>query len=244
MRWYISKFNFFTQTKASGDADHFTVIHVSASSRISDRTKYLTEPENRETNPGVEMANALKSIHPDQSYERLVVGVPCNTFHGESIWKRFESEVHGIWPGRDVRIVHMLQETANHLNETLPKSNRRVGLMSTTGTRETNLYRHLLEPDGIELVEVRGEARQNELHDTIYDPEYGLKAVWPATHLARQRFEDYANELALGGVSAIILGCTEIPFAFPEMQEFKGIRLVDPVDILAGSLIRVAESNS
>ena len=42
-------------------------------------------------------------------------------------------------------------------------------------------------------------------------------------------------------MSAIILGCTEIPFAFPGMSEYEGVRLVDPVDVLADSLIRVAE---
>eukprot|EP00938_MAST-03A_sp_MAST-3A-sp1_P004683 g4683.t1 len=230
-----------SRTEATGDADHFTVFHVSASSRISDRTGYLMT-ENPETlqNPGSEMANALRSIKPDETFEKLVVGVPCNTFHGERIWDRFVSESNEIWPERDVRIVHMLQETANHLSETLPDSNRRVGLMSTTGTRETNLYRNLLEPMGTELVEVSSK-RQSELHDTIYDPEYGLKALWPATERARGNFEDYANELTSSGVSAIILGCTEIPFAFPGMSEFKGVRLVDPVDVLADSLIRVAE---
>ena len=229
-----------SRTEATGDADHFTVFHVSASSRISDRTGYLTT-ENRErlSNPGSEMANALRSVQPDDTFKKLVVGVPCNTFHGDPIWKRFVSDANEIWPERSVRIVHMLQETANHLNETLPESNRCVGLISTTGTRDTNLYRDLLEPMGIEVVEV--SSSQSELHDTIYDPKYGLKAVWPATERARGNFEKYASELTSSGVSAIVLGCTEIPFAFPGMTEFRGARLVDPVDVLADSLIRVAE---
>ena len=229
-------------TSATGDADHFTVFHVSASSRISDRTGYLTKKSSTtEINPGQDMADVFRNICPDDSFTKLIVGVPCNTFHGVPIWNAFTSEVSAMWPERDVRVVHMLEETAAYLSETLPDSNRNVGLMSTTGTRQTNLYRNLLEPLEIELVEVRDEETQKELHDTIYDTEFGLKAVWPATNTARENFSRYANELVSSGVSAIILGCTEIPFAFPGMQTYEGVNLVDPVDVLARSLIREAE---
>ena len=106
--------------------------------------------------------------------------------------------------------------------------------MSTTGTRESRVYRDLLEPQGYEVLEVPSEM-QPELHDTIYNQEWGIKAVSPITLQAVQNFRRYAATLKAMGAEAIILGCTEIPLALPD-PEFDGIPLVDPVE--AGKLSR------
>ena len=111
---------------------------------------------------------------------------------------------------------------------------KRIGLMSTTGTRESRVYRDLLEPQGYEVLEVPSEM-QPELHDTIYNQEWGIKAISPITLQAVQNFRRYAATLKAMGAEAIILGCTEIPLALPD-PEFDGIPLVDPVE--AGKLSR------
>lgn len=137
----------------------------------------------------------------------------------------------------EVRLVHMIRETADHFSQS---GERRIGLLSTTGTRDANVYRNLFEPLSIEIEEV-DLSLQNEVHETIYDPSYGLKATVPASDRAVSNFESYARRLAEKGVSSIVLGCTEIPLAFSGRRRFADVDLIDPVEILARSLIREAD---
>ena len=81
------------------------------------------------------------------------------------------------------------------------------------------------------------EADQAGLHDAIYNPEWGVKAVSPVTPRAREAFLHYAGMLVDMGADAIILGCTEIPLALPEMY-LRGVPLVNPVLALARALVQ------
>ena len=113
---------------------------------------------------------------------------------------------------------------------------RLPSVMSTTGTRKTLVYQQVLEPFGFEIIQLP-ETEQDALHDSIYNLEWGIKAISPVTKKARKRFLDYAKKLTDKNVGAIILGCTEIPLALPE-KEINGIPLIDPVYVLARELIR------
>jgi len=118
---------------------------------------------------------------------------------------------------------------------------RKIGIMSTTGTREVRVYDELLEANGFEVVWVPADA-QAGLHEAIYNKEWGIKAVFPVTEIARKKFLGYSHYLARQGCEAIILGCTEIPLALPEpVLEGTSIVLVDPVLALARALIREAD---
>lgn len=221
-------------TIASGDADHLNVIHLSASSQVPDRTAFL---EGRiKENPGLGMAQVVNSIAQcgDACGGRVVVGVPCNTFHSPQIWDTFEASVSSA---SNCETMHMLQETGNFIQDIVPGV-RKVGLMSTTGTRRTGVYRDVLEPHGLEVVEVP-ETMQEELHEAIYNPTWGIKAVSPVTEQARQRFISYVQVLADLGAEAIILGCTEIPLALPEKYMF-GVPLVNPMVALGRALVAAA----
>ncbi len=164
-----------------------------------------------------------------------MVGVPCNTFHAPVIYEQFALELRQLGPG--LKLVHMLEESIALIRQRTPEA-RQVGLMSTTGTRRSGVWRRLLEGSGYSVLEVEA-SRQEELHETIYHPEWGLKAVSPASETARQRFADYARELVAAGAEALILGCTEIPLALPGL-EFEGTPLIDPVLALARGMITAA----
>ena len=70
----------------------------------------------------------------------------------------------------------------------------------------------------------------------IYD---GVKAGDRA--LARNCFEQVARALEQRhGVSALIMGCTEIPLALSEGAHLPGVRLVNPTQVLAAALARHA----
>ena len=57
-----------------------------------------------------------------------------------------------------------------------------------------------------------------ELHDSIYNAQWGVKAVSPVSARARANFERGVRVLREKGAEAVLLGCTEIPLALPESR--------------------------
>lgn len=220
------------------DQSHLKVYHFSRSTAVPDRTKFLLGEITE--NPGEGMAEVMRALKAAaESHGGIAVaGVPCNTFHAPPVWNRFRSRMEELGvTGETVRIVHMLEETVRLIQELVPNC-RKIGLMSTTGTRKSRVYHNLLEPKGYEVVEVP-ESMQTEVHDTIYNKEWGIKAVSPVTEKAVANFQRFARTIIKSGADAVILGCTEIPLAMPD-QEFEGVPLVDPVVALARAMIAVA----
>lgn len=230
-----------TRTKGF-DQDHLDVIHISAARTIGDRTDYLlgTNPNN----PGPAMAAAvglgLAGLLNTKGKldSTVVVGVPCNTFHAPQIYQRFMQELSDFEP--QLKAVHMLRETISLIRSINPDA-ARIGLMSTTGTRESGVWSDLLTSEGYSVLEVP-EDEQALLHEAIYNSEWGLKAVTPASDEARNRMEGFCSTLIDSGAEMVILGCTEIPLALP-MDDFEGTPLVDPMLALARGMIRTADES-
>jgi len=217
------------------DQTHLAVLHFSRSPDVPDRTAFLLGEER--TNPAEGMARTFAAAWASlrELGQDGVGGVPCNTFHAPEIFDPFL----GILAEQGVRIpvVHMLEETLRLLGEARPKA-RRIGVLSTTGTRKTGIYRRLLERKGLECLEVP-ESGQAAVQEAIYDREWGIKAASPVTARARERMIEFAGLLSGMGAEVVILGCTEIPLALPE-KELNGTFLLDPVTALARALIREA----
>ena len=91
----------------------------------------------------------------------------------------------------------MLAETNSPVEARAPGATR-VGLMSTTGTRASGVYRGHLQGTIVEVA----EGSQGGLHEAIYNPEWGVKATAPVTSRAREAFEEYASELVDEGAEA------------------------------------------
>jgi len=221
------------------DQSHFEVYHLSRSNDLPDRTRYVLGLS--DVNPADGLARTMKALNAASSSfgQQAVAGIPCNTFHAPPIWSSFVEQVKEHC-GTRVKVVHMLKETLSFIQDALPNV-RKIGIMSTTGTREVRVYDELLEANGFEVVWVPADA-QAGLHDAIYNKEWGIKAVFPVTEIARKKFLGYSHYLARQGAEAIILGCTEIPLALPEpVLEGTSIVLVDPVLALARALIREAD---
>jgi len=87
----------------------------------------------------------------------------------------------------------MLNETGNFITENYLDI-KKIGLMNTAGTRQVKIYNSILEPRGFEIIEV-DESIQSELHNTIYNTEWGIKAVNPVTPQARENGQKYAHTL-------------------------------------------------
>ena len=225
-------------TEAQGtDQGHLDVLHASFSAGIADRTDYLLGKTTVNPADGVvKMVQSLIAGAASQD-KNLVVGVPCNTFHSPQIFDVCKKSLEEL--GLDVEIINMIRETGEFIKATLPDI-KKIGLLSTTGTRQAGVYEELLSPSGLEIVQLDDE-RQLEIHDSIYNPQWGIKSTYPVSAKSRGNFEKYIQALRDQGAEAVILGCTEIPLAVPE-QSFSGVALIDPMVALARALIKkVAE---
>ncbi len=221
-------------TKTAGrDQDHLQVWHLSRSYDLPDRTEFLGG--RIKTNPAEGMSRTFKLAAQSLKFEKrnAVGGIACNTFHSPRIFKVFLDILNKA--NTEIEILNMIEETGKYI-KTKFSGLTQIGLLSTSGTRNAQVYKQILEPFGFEIVQV-DENEQDDLHDTIYNLDWGIKAVSPVTKKARERFLIYANELIEKGVQAIILGCTEIPLALPE-NEINGVPIIDPIYILARELIR------
>ncbi|MCC8109461.1 MAG: aspartate/glutamate racemase family protein [Planctomycetes bacterium] len=225
----------------AGDASHIAVIHLSDSAAIPDRTGYLdalARGAANLVNPGHAMAAVVgRAARALPANTAAVAGIPCNTFHAEPIYSAFQDEVEKTGPA--LTVINMLTATVDLLKERIGSgTGRRVGVFATNGTRSSRIYDSLLAAHGYRIVQVP-EALQPLVHDAIYNPEWGIKAVSPVTGKAAAAVREMALHLVRDRVEAIIPACTELPLALPG-TEFEAIPLVDPVLALARALVRDA----
>lgn len=225
-------------TKTDGtDQSHHDVIHLSVSRLVPDRTEFLNGVV--EQNPAEGMAEVLSYAaaaierHPAAG---AVAGFPCNTFHAPEIWNPFRELCSVRYP--KIEIVHMIDLVVRYLVVQYGHT-ARVGLLSTTGTRNTGVYRTRIVEAGLDLVEVES-SRQEEVHRSVYDREWGIKARSPVSEKAQTQVRGFLDTLAKDRPMAVILGCTELPLAAPGTQ-YRGMDLIDPLELLAIELVARAE---
>lgn len=225
------------QTDTDGrDQSHLSVLHISYSSEIADRTEYLVGDD--PTNPGPVMAQRVGSVATREAIApstEAVVGVPCNTFHAQSIVGPFQDTLRTAAPW--LTFVSMIDSTIETLASIRPQGTV-VGVLSTTGSRRSGVWRKALTEGGMVMVEVSPE-EQETLHRSIYDTDWGLKAVTPPTERARDTVHGCAQQLIDRGAALLVSGCTELPFVLPGGM-FAGVTVVDPVEELAQGLIIAA----
>lgn len=214
------------------DQDHLSVIHLSCSAHIPDRTAALLSgtPEL----PAQAMAEVvLSGIASARTLGyRSVVAVPCNTFHASSIWEPFKRYVNE--QEQDVLYVHLIDQTVEHIIDS--GGIQKVGIISTTGTRQFGIYSSPLEHAGLEVLHPHDQQR---VHQAIYDPRWGIKACSPVSEQAVAIVTETIGELIDRGADSVILGCTELPLAYTG-HEYGGIGLINPVEVAARALIRIA----
>jgi aspartate racemase len=227
------------------DQSHLDVIHISRSSTIPDRTEYLRG--RIAENPALGMARCFDMAAKALGSKNVeaVGGVPCNTFHAPAIFGVFRELVAATAPG--IKIIDMLEETVASIRLASPGI-AQVGVLSTTGTRMAGIYDAPFARAGMRTIYVP-ESRQEELHRCIYDRDWGLKAVSPATAQACDLVRDLAGILVEAGARIIVLGCTELPLALPgdlfHSDSRSGpVRLVDPMLALARALVREADPSA
>lgn len=216
------------ETKAEKDQDHSPVLLHSIPGEIMDRTLFLIGEE--KINPAHSMAKIILGL---EMAGATVAGIPCNTAHAPEIFSVIEEELAS--QNSRIRLLHMIQEVIFIIQTEFPA--KKIGILSTTGTKKSGIYRNALSHAGSEVIEVE-EDWQERVHRSIYDPEKGIKAKSsPVTEWARKELIAAMDHLQEKGAEVIILGCTEIPLAISELK-YGSLHLIDPNRVLAKALLR------
>lgn len=211
-------------TPATRDQEHIKLL-VEQNPQIPDRTENLLGDG---PDPTVSLYATCKKL---EAGDVDIIAIPCNTAH---------AFVERIQPYLKVPIVNMLTVSVEYLRAAFPEL-REVGLLATTGTVMSGVYRKALEAKGLRQV-VPGDAQQVRVMNAIYGKR-GVKAGFSAGECIDDVMAA-VDELSERGVEVIILGCTELPLLLPmgEVRSGSGgvVRLVDPTDILARHCVAYA----
>lgn len=203
-------------TPAASDQEHLQVL-IWSDPTIPDRSEALLTHGADPTPALIAGAQLL------QQSGAAMLAVPCNTAH---------AFLAAVQAAVQIPIIHMIEETANHVRQLTPRVHR-VGLLSTTGTQKAGLYQAWLDKKGIQVLCPDPQTQENLVMASIR----GIKAgkTGPAV---KSQFIAAARELIDAGAQAIIGGCTEVPVGLA--AEDIPVPFVDPARILAESVVRRA----
>lgn len=221
------------ETVVEKDQDHLPVLLMSYPHKIVDRTEFLIGKI--DTNPGFALANIIQNLAASGA---KVAAIPCNTAHAEPIFKEVTAQL--AENNVQIKLLHLVKETVKHIQANNPQA--RVGVLSTTGTKKTGLYKNILLAADLEILEPDDEW-QHRVHEAVYSKNYGIKAFSsPITPKAVEELNLAMDVLIAQGATHFILGCTELPLALPQ-RTYRKIPLIDPNRIIARALIREIDSS-
>ena len=221
------------------DQNHLTVHHISQSNSISDRTRYLLSESNKKIeNPSIGAYKSFQSLVKSiDEQDKVIIGVPCNTFHSSYIWIPFLQKIDTN-PRENTYIINMIQETVDKINLSFPKS-KKIGILCTNGTKNTHLYDNYFDKKNKEIVYLNSKL-QTQLSKAIYNLNWGLKVKNnPVNPKVISVLHNCIRHLINKNAYLIILGCSELPLVLPATDSYQdtGIPLIDPVEMLAKGMI-------
>jgi aspartate racemase len=213
-------------TPAQKDQAHIPTILWSTPHRIPDRTAFLLgESTENPAYPVADIALQLEQLGVG------IVGIPCNTFHADPIWIAFADRL--AREGSRLQVLHLVRETVAAIQRksyAVP-----IGVLGTLGTYQAGTYTRALQEAGIEALEPASREKAR-LHDAIYNPYYGIKALHYIGPIAGDIIRNVAESMY---TETLLLGCTELcietpdrPGSFPAPFE-----TINPLAILAEAMV-------
>jgi aspartate racemase len=161
----------------------------------------------------------------------------CNTSYSPEIYGEIVKALNR--QDSRMKLVNMPLETCCHIKQQYPAI-RRIGLMTTSGSYKSGVYRKPLLDLGFDVVLPDLEFQDNIIHKMIYDPEFGIKSnAGNITSEAKMLWQKALRFFASKKTQGIILGCTELSL-MPKEENVYDIVIVDSTQVLAQSLIREA----
>ncbi len=213
---YIHQLN--ARTPATNDQEYFNYILVNHAT-VPDRTNYILDHSQPDPlKPLLDDFREQAALKPD------FFTLPCNTAH------YFYDEFTKV---TDIPILHMPREAVGWIRQTLPKA-KRVGLISTEGTRHDHIYDTEIKAAGYELV-LPDAAIQEQTTRLIYDYVKAKNQVDRTLYheILRQMFEEK-------NCDTVVLGCTELSLA-QDREPYKKHPVTDAQSILVDKTIELAQ---
>lgn len=221
-------------TLVKTDQDHLPFILVSIPELIEDRTEFL---EGRiSINPAKGIFEAVRIL---SNAGANIIGIPCNTAYVPKIFDKLIEMIR--MNNIKVNVVNMIRETINVLDN-LSLLNKNVGILTTKGSYKFKLYENYGDQKAFSCT-TPSEDEQDILHEAIYNPEWGIKAISdPVSNKAKYIVDESIIKLNDAGAEVVILGCSELPLAV-DYKKYNNIKLIDPTEILARKLISLSNPN-
>ena len=198
-------------TDAETDQEHLDMLVYNLTS-IPDRTGFILGKTKESPLPTLIRAGQALA---EQGAEQIAV--PCMTSH------YFYRQLSEAVP---VPVLNCLAETADCLKA---GGVERAGILATTGTMETGIFRDALLSRGIQPVALSRE-RQTDVMSLIYDD---IKANRPPR---MELFHRAGEELRQKGAEIVILGCTELSLIKRDCPV--GGQYLDTLEVLARAAVR------
>lgn len=219
----------FEETVAASDQEHLPVTLISYPGRFPDRSAWIADPEIMPS-PVPAMIEVLRRLHLAGC---SVVGVPCNTAHAPILFDMLRESME--IEGRNLHILHIVDAIVEMIKARTPGA-RTIGVLATDSSIENRLHQIGLENAGLKAVVPEADI-QSTIQASIFDHAWGLKAQsTPPTQKARTVLLAGIDDLKAKGANAVVLGCTELPLAVPEL-EHNGTPLINSTRALARALI-------
>jgi aspartate racemase len=222
-------------TTATKDQEHLGYLMLVASS-IPDRTEAILQKENGDESQYIKITKKLEEIALFGQKEGFgcIVAI-CNTIH---TWREDPSTgLKKTMEQLGVPWISIMEATAAELQHTY-HAGTRIGIFATTGTLHSKLYHHSLKNVGLSPISPDPDSEiQQAIMSAIYDPASGIKAKGATAHATALLLEamTWAEKEAL---SAVILGCTELPLALTKETYTGAITLINPLDSLAKETLK------
>lgn len=203
-------------TKVKKDQEHFRII-IDSNPKIPDRTRAIL---------GLGESPVPYIINTAKNLEKMgveIACIPCMTSH------YFFDEIQA---GVEMKIMNALEELNSYLKENY-KGIRNIGVLATTGTRNTKIFDKYLKDMSIIYPDDRYQ--DDYVMEAIYGEGTGIKSG--VTEGRPVELLKEAGEHLIGkGAEVVILGCTEIGLVLRKDSLSKPS--VDPMDVMAEAMVK------
>lgn len=204
------------KTQVKKDQDHFRLI-IDSNPKIPDRTKAILGLGESPVPEIVQTAKNLELMGVE------LACIPCMTSH-----YFFDEIVEKV----NLPIMNALEELNDYLKENYP-SVKKVGILATTGTKNTKIFDRYLEK--YTMVYPDDFYQEEYVMEAIYGEGTGIKSGITTGEPIRLLREAGKN-LIEKGADVVILGCTEIGLVLNETS--LEVPAVDPLNVMAEAMIK------
>ncbi len=202
-------------TKVKKDQEHFRIV-IDSNPKIPDRTKAILGLGESPVPYIIETANNIKKMGAD------LACIPCITSH------YFYDE---IVEGTDLKIIHALEELNLYIHRQFPGIEK-VGVLATTGTKNTKIFDRYLKD--FTIIYPEDKVQDEYVMEAIYGEGTGIKSGVTDGKPVDLLIE--AGEHVIEkGAEVVILGCTEIGLVLKRDSLSKPS--IDPMDVMAEVMI-------